>query len=392
MKQTLGESGQITTVNVQQPEKVRTHLVSYDVPVVPSKPQESLPPIETLDSSLRTTIDVVRAYFEERPSWTRRAIRNLLPSPEQRYLLRHAIPYIGYIFRSGPWRDAIIKLGHDPRTSPEYRHYQTFMFRTLPREAEVARDGGSGRRHHVTRPEDQRKEADGLAGYSSETATSDSHIFKCQLPFPRDGRIWQVCDIKDPVVNNILYPHDPPEGFLRPTCEIISDGWFGNGTLAKAKTIMRFKIQALIDNRMPEDTGFERILDLPEHAYSEADIVRFQVDPEVATNREVIFATEIRSAIKGAANWRSKTDKERQDEETRGRRATRLKNKKDEVDEHEQDNVAQELSEGEEEEMERAEMLEDQVVAALAVRDAAELEAQDDNEDDNAGGEEDEIE
>ncbi|KAJ5586722.1 uncharacterized protein N7459_002487 [Penicillium hispanicum] len=399
VKQTLGESGQMTTVNIQQPVKVRTHLISYDIPVVPSKPQESLPPIETLDSALRGTIDAVNALFEQRPAWTRRALRNLLTSAEQRYLLRHAIPYIGYIFRSGPWRDAIIKLGHDPRTSPEYRHYQTFMFRILPRETDVIRDGGGGRRHNFPRHDEyRREEADGLT--SSETAISESHLFKCQLPLVRDGRIWQVCDIKDPVLANILYPPNPPDGFLRPTCEIVSDGWFGNGTLAKAKTIMRFKIQSLIENRIPEDTGFERVLDLPDHAYSEADIVHFQVDSEVATSREVAMATEVRSAIKGAASWRPKSEKERQDEERHARRMAKSKRQKGAIlDEPEEENVAQEQSEGEEEEMERAEMLEDQVAAALAARDAAELEAEedevndgDDNENDNAGEEDDEIE
>jgi general transcription factor 3C polypeptide 5 (transcription factor C subunit 1) len=402
VKKAVDQSGEMTTVNTQQVARVRTHLVAYDIPQVPHQPQEDLRPIEELENSLRATIQLLEELFAKRPAWTRRAIRNHLTTDEQRNNLRHAVPYVGYIFRSGPWRDAIIKLGHDPRTSPAYRDYQTFMFRILPREAELARDGGTGRRHNISRV---------IGDEINQTPDmTDTHIFTGQLPLPRDGRIWMACDIVDPLLKNILYPPNPPEDFLRPSCEIITDGWFGNGTLAKVKTIMRSKIQTLIEDRKPHDSDFWRIVAFPDHAYTEADLGLFTVPLEGTISREVAMATEVRASIKGAPLWRKMHDRGHADldgekvgvlKRARGKGKKGKKGKdvvfeverEDEgVDEGgEEDEVEVEVedvvggngdeSEGEEEEMERVEMWHEQAVAAVQAREAALAEEDEDEND-----------
>ncbi|KAJ5664913.1 uncharacterized protein N7477_007361 [Penicillium maclennaniae] len=353
VKQAVDESGKMITVNTQQPTKIRSHLVAFDIPVVPSEPQEDLAPIESLDPILRGTIERVKKLFEERPAWTRRAIRSYLASDEQQPLLRHALPYVGYIFRSGPWRDAIIKLGVDPRTSPEYRHYQTFMFRVADsNEADLDNPNSV-----------------------SGSAHADTHIFTGQLPLPRDGRIWMAGDIKDPILASILYPADPPPSFLRSECEIISDGWFGNGTMAKVKTIMRAKIAALVENSTASDSEFQRIALFPDHASSEEDLAAyFTVDPATSSSKEISYATEVRASIKGAPLWRRKNEKESYGMEKRpGRGGPRKRGKMVEFEGVDANNEP-EQSEGEEEEMQRKEILEEQVAAALAARDAAQEE------------------
>ena len=333
VKQAIDKSGQVTTVNTSQATKVLTHLVPFDIPTVPQHPRPSCPPIETLDPTLQETIAVVTSLFTTRPAWTRRGLRNSLTTHEQRLALRHAIPYIGYIFRSGPWRDAIVKLGHDPRSSPDYRIYQTAMFRILPRDPEVARDGG--RRHAVPRgPEvagiDPLAAAsstttttapDGSVSTTTPVSTSTSHIFTGQPPLPRDGRMWMFCDITDPCLRSLLFPtttstptsdvvDEPPQGFLRQTCETITDGWYGSGTLAKTKTIMRAKIHALATQDAPTDDAaeFTRIIEsFPDHvddSNSAAGIAAFSLDTEVASSREIQLASDIRAAVKAAVSWR----------------------------------------------------------------------------------------
>ena len=336
VKQAIDKSGQVTTVNTSQATKVLTHLVPFDIPTVPQHPRDSCPPIETLDPTLQETIAVVTSLFTTRPAWTRRGLRNSLTTHEQRLALRHAIPYIGYIFRSGPWRDAIVKLGHDPRSSPDYRIYQTAMFRILPRDPEVARDGG--RRHAVPRGPEVAG-IDPLAAASSTTtttapdgsvsttppvSTSTSHIFTGQPPLPRDGRMWMFCDITDPCLRSLLFStntpststptsdvvDEPPPNFLRQTCETITDGWYGSGTLAKTKTIMRAKIHALATQDAPTDDAaeFTRIIEsFPDHvddSNSAAGIAAFSLDTEVASSREIQLASDIRAAVKAAVSWR----------------------------------------------------------------------------------------
>lgn len=252
-----------------------------------------------------------------------------------------------------------MKLGVDPRTSPDYRHYQTFMFRLLPREPDTARDGG--RRHNISR--------------TDSDEDPNSHIFTGTLPLPLDGKIWMVRDIEDPLIKSVLYKDDEgspaPTGgvpFLRETCDIISDGWFGNGALGKAKTIMRAKISSLIEDRMPDEEDFERILEFPDHAETEADLVHFMFDSATSSKRDDMLATEVRAAIKGAPAWRERLEKEKMD----GRK------KKGKGKEVEVEVQQEEQSEGEEEEMERVEMLEEEVAAAIAARD--EVEGEDDDE------------
>lgn len=371
MKNKISKSGELETFNTSSASKVLTHLVSYDIPTVPQKPREDLPPIETLDSSMRETITTLNSLYEKHPAWTRRGLRNNLSSDEQRTNLKHAIPYVGYIFRSGPWRDAIIKLGVDPRTSPDYRHYQTFMFRLLAREAEVARDGAGGRRHTVPRPSETRLERE-AAGSAYE-----GHFFTGKLPFSQDGRIWMIGDIKDPQLQATLYPENPEPNFLRETCEIISDGWFYNGTLAKARTVMRGKIQALMEGREAMDEDYVRILQFPTHAYSEDDFPSFTLDPETSTSKEIAMATEVRASIRGSPLWRNFTAAkekgkgvEKEKAKGKGKEKKTPGRKKAKVVEFE------DPSEGEEEEIERQEMIAEQVAAAAAARDEDEANGQ----------------
>jgi general transcription factor 3C polypeptide 5 (transcription factor C subunit 1) len=181
-------------------------------------------------------------------------------------------------------------------------------------------------------------------------------------------------DIKDPILASILYPSDPPPpGFLRSECVSISDGWFGNGTMAKVKTIMRAKIGALVEGYAAPDSDFQRIAKFPDHANSEEELaVYFTVDPATASSKEISYATEVRASIKGAPLWRRQNEKESYGLEKRpGRGGPRKRGKMVEFEGVDANNEP-EQSEGEEEEMQRREIIEERVAAALAVREAAE--------------------
>ncbi|PWY92153.1 hypothetical protein BO70DRAFT_424900 [Aspergillus heteromorphus CBS 117.55] len=384
VRQSIDNSGNITTTNTQKIAKVLTHLVSYDVANIPTSPRTNCPPIPSLDKILQETIAAVTALFSQRPAWTRRGLRNSLPTAEHRYALRHAIPYVGYIFRSGPWRDAIIKFGHDPRTSPDYRVYQTTMFRILPREAEVARDGYTGRRHAFIRS----NEAPLLFNQNNmnmdpdlnpnpnpnpdadPTLPTDSHLFTGTPPLPRDGRMWMFCDITDPTLQRILFPASPPDNFVRETCDIVSDGWYGNGTLAKTKTIMRAKILALLDDKLLDDEAeFGNILTLPDYATPETVMTDFWLDPGTASQREMMMATEVRAMIKGAPAWKERF----QDDVVGG----------EEEGDGQDDREDEEMSEGEEEAYEQEALLEAQVAAAAEAADAMAAAAEENEEDES---------
>ncbi|GMG34488.1 unnamed protein product [Aspergillus oryzae] len=350
--------------------------ISYDVPEVPSKPNENTPPLETQDATLRETVAIIRDLFDKRPAWTRRGLRNHLSTIEQRYALRLAIPYVGYIMRSGPWRDAIIKFGHDPRTSPDYRPYQTVMFRILPKEADVARDGYAGRRHAVPRLNEPVTDP-------STDLRSNTHIFTGQLPLPLDGRMWMFCDITDPLLRSIVFPAEEAPGFIRETCDTISDGWYGSGTLAKLKLIMRHKILGLIEERIPDDQDFARILSFPDYATPENVNTAFTLDASVVSTKELTMATEIRAMIKGTPSWRESTN-QGQEQDATGKRGKSATGRRVQW----RDATGEEESEGEEEAIEKQEILE---AAVEEVMEAATTGVDEDGNDDTGesdGGEE----
>ncbi|KAB8203882.1 RNA polymerase III transcription factor IIIC subunit-domain-containing protein [Aspergillus parasiticus] len=376
VRQSIDSSGNITTINTQKSTKVLTHLVSYDVPEVPTKPNENTPPLETQDATLRETVAIIQDLFDKRPAWTRRGLRNHLSTIEQRYALRLAIPYVGYIMRSGPWRDAIIKFGHDPRTSPDYRPYQTVMFRILPKEADVARDGYAGRRHAVPRLNEPVTDP-------STDLRSNTHIFTGQLPLPLDGRMWMFCDITDPLLRSIVFPAEEAPGFIRETCDTVSDGWFGSGTLAKLKLIMRHKILGLIEERIPDDQDFARILSFPDYATPENVNTAFTLDASVVSTKELTMATEIRAMIKGTPSWRESTN-QGQEQDATGKRGKSAAGRRVQW----RDATGEEESEGEEEAIEKQEILE---AAVEEVMEAATTGGDDDGNDDlgeSDGGEE----
>ena len=379
------------TTNTQRPEKVRTHLLAHNIPEVPSQPQEGLPPIETLDPALQETIKLVADLFEQRPAWTRRAIRNFLQTDDQRYLLRLAVPYVGYIFRSGPWRDAIIKLGHDPRKDPEFRHYQTFMFRLIPREPEIARDGANRRGRYTARFDPE---------VGGPHVGQNTYIFTGDLPIQTDGRIWMICDIADPYLKNLLYPPESvdPETYLRDTCDIVSDGWYANGLLAKVKIIMRSKIASLIEDIQPSNEDFAQVATFPNFARSDSDLNEiFQLDPRTSTAKEIGLATEIRAAIKSAPTWiRGIRDDEPVSPEKKGKAVQfeEAAKSKELATDFSQDDGIDQQSEGEEEEMERAELVADMLAAREAVENEGNLgyQEQDDDEGDDDERDDDEEE
>lgn len=187
------------------------------------------------------------------------------------------------------------------------------MFKLAPREPELARDGGSGRRHNV--PRINPDTVPDPTGEDTQPVAEDAYIFTGAPPLHRDGRIWMATDIHDPLLRSILFPEHPGGGFLREKCDYISDGWYGNGTLAKVKTIMRYKIQTLAEGRTPDDGDYLKLLTFPNHAADEDEVGRlFSFDPQTVSNRDLLLATEVRAAIKGAPNWRGMRREKREGE------------------------------------------------------------------------------
>lgn len=217
---------------------------------------EELPPIACLEPALRRLIEEAQRLFEERPIWTKRALRNHLNEADWKIVgensAKYIWQYVGYLWASGPWRDALAKFGVDPRQDPSCRHYQTVMFIL---NSQPSHD----RNLHTFKKKNAR----------------DTHVFDGRS-IALDGKLYQICDITDPFIVSILstspirdkchvksFPPPPHIPLTHPLIlfsskQVYGDGWFPNGTYAKLKTIMRLKLLSLISGQVSPNSLYER--------------------------------------------------------------------------------------------------------------------------------------
>ncbi|TQV90909.1 RNA polymerase III transcription factor subunit [Cordyceps javanica] len=207
------------TVNVTAVKQVG-YFISAEDPA-PTGPQESP---DVTDPRFMEVLADLEAAFEDRPIWTRRSLLNHLGKKLDSWNeLKKYLNYAAYQFKGGPWRDCVVPYGVDPRTDPKYRVYQTLMFKLTKHK----RPQGPTTVRTYRRPEkvEERQAPAGAA----------SHVFDGET-YDTDGKVWQVCDITDPLLRELL-----DQAAVRPTWDV-SSGWYHGGLWAKVKAVMKTKL------------------------------------------------------------------------------------------------------------------------------------------------------
>lgn len=248
VKTMVDETGRQITFNRQAPARIFTPTVTHDCPAseIPTAIPAAAASEDSLDDLIKSLIKQTRDFMQnERPIATRRVLLNHVG---QNYgnELKHVFQYCGYYFRSGPWRDALIPFGVDPRTDPKYRVYQTMTFKIIVRGKE-------------NEPEDRTKWNRSVRLNPTDAPDNMTHIFDGTRVTP-DAKVWQACDVTDPLLRSIL-DGDPP----REVCEILQDGWYLNGAWAKARVIMRDKIGLIMSGVTPTDSIYDKLVAISNH-------------------------------------------------------------------------------------------------------------------------------
>lgn len=232
LKQAYTSDGLPILRSVQAAQPNRISVINHDAPFVPTEPPVDVPPESTLAPPLRALLDAMREIFARRPVGTRRSVQNQVPPDIWKAVgpnaAKHLWQYVGFLWNSGPWRDAICAFGVDPRKDKTMRWYQTVVFHSEPEPLDSRADHGK-----VTKTKMDRD----LAAQGKNTK---GHLFDGQT-VRLDGKVWQMCDVSDPLVKSIL-----DTAPLRDECDTVSDGWYTNGTWAKIKVIMKAKITAIL--------------------------------------------------------------------------------------------------------------------------------------------------
>lgn len=322
LTQEQDRNGNRILVNHSKPERGGVQYLVFDVVDVPTEPDRD----EPTDENILDLIDVLKQAMEERPIWTRRSLLNRVANARGIYTFKQAIPFVGYQFKGGPWRDALIKFGVDPRKDPKYRQYQTFFFQFLEESEKV-----EGEPWRDNRPNFTISKAHGLTH-----TKDDTHVFDGKK-LTLDGKIWQVCDITVPLLVNLM--EDAP---YRDKCEILSDGWYCNGTIAKFKGIMKTKLIAVKAKKDVADSEFQGALAIPDIV---PDRLSKQISvplPDLGLSEEELAemekkgilnkseASTIHRWFRNKKSYKSRTERLRDNSETkrivRGPRKPKVKN------------------------------------------------------------------
>jgi general transcription factor 3C polypeptide 5 (transcription factor C subunit 1) len=242
-------------VNVTSRVPAAGYFIAHDEYPVPTAPSRQP---DMSDPQVAAIITEMRLAMEERPIWTRRSMWNRLGAkfaelPKNGGLVRHCLQYAGYQFKGGPWRDALVKYGLDPRTDPKYRIYQTLIFKL-----HKTRIGSVGRSWQAVR----RKEI-GVSNFGKawkdlgggDDAALNTHVFNGEA-FSTDGKVWQVCDITDPLLAELFASAE-----IRAECDAEVSGYYHRVLWSVAKAIMKCKMVAIRFNRTLTDSDFSAALD-----------------------------------------------------------------------------------------------------------------------------------
>ena len=275
VRSAIDSAGAVRLYNTQAPAKPLTQYVSFDDDAVPSSLPANLPPLSSLDAPLREAIHASQKLFEGRPIWSKRALLSAIPKSTTNSIsfnqTKYVYQYIGYMFENGPWRDACVKYGIDPRKDSKYRRYQTLTFML---DSDPLRRKAADRQKAKVLP--------------ATVHAEKNHIFNGKS-VSLDGKTWHICDITDPQIRAIASTAE-----IRETCDKHT-GFFHSCTLAKIKAITRDKLDVLIAGRMPRDGDYARLLTFPDVV--EGSDVQQLLRLENASRREVTVASRIRSLI-----------------------------------------------------------------------------------------------
>ncbi|KAF2646611.1 hypothetical protein P280DRAFT_544943 [Massarina eburnea CBS 473.64] len=210
---------------------------------VPQGRKSDLPDETELSPYLQSLIANIRSELELRPIITRHLLYNRL-GWDKRDKLRQAAIYCGYFFESGPWREALIKWGVDPRKDARYRKYQTVSFLSYRK---------SGPRHFT-------KFDEHVASLTRTDPVKLANQHKFDGKHVSDtGNLFQFCDITDPIIRRILDTDD-----IRSTCAPTAQGWYHGGTWAKATIILKDKMNRILLAENVDDSIYQRIVTWPE--------------------------------------------------------------------------------------------------------------------------------
>lgn len=278
------ETGEVKVVAKKDTLKLHTIFIDYsaDPPSSPRTPLvQNLEKLTTskleagsADKLLLDCIKWLEEVFEVKPVWLRRHLKDIAP-PHLASALKQALPYVTYIYKSGPWRFCNIKYGVDPRSNQKYWKYQSEYFRTP--------GVNFNNNPNIAYTSDQRKlplsiDASNVPeGRAAEFSVHENLLF--------DGKskavtiTYQVGDFLDPDIL-ATFNNKMKEGeFFRDDPDA-QDGWILHQCAEIMRRLVRYKLNRII-NELPMES--QKITKILQTEYDEVKdtSTRMEIDDEL---------------------------------------------------------------------------------------------------------------
>lgn len=263
------ESGQIKLISRKETLKLHTIIIDFHSntpneadPTLMSNLKElrssNLDP-NSLDYLLLGCIDWLKSIFSIKPIWLRKHLEDLA-SYDFKRVLKQALPYVSYIYKSGPWRFCNIQFGVDPKLDKAFWVYQSEYFRIPNLQISLKLNNNQKRIVPLT-----------LTNKSSENIKISETLFFNGQSIPSTVT-YQVGDISDPVILKLLESHMKEFGndFFREYPDF-QDGWLNKQTIETIRRVVRYKLGKIVKEAAIESSKVDKLIntDYREHTPEE---------------------------------------------------------------------------------------------------------------------------
>ncbi|CAG5867227.1 unnamed protein product [Menidia menidia] len=206
----------------------------------------------------RDAEEKLKKMFESRPIWSRNAVKaniNIHPDKLKLLLALHA-----YYMVTGPWRSLWVRLGYDPRKSPESKKYQMLDFRmrystkhgyslsNLPVKAKrsalnyslpiTLNKAGPQPTSVMDIPAQEGPSTSRDSAIATYQLKESSYIFRDGMLPPHRQMFYQLCDLDVDSIKEVIEQNSGKEE----TCDE-RDGWCVVGTTDKLRDLISAMIK-----------------------------------------------------------------------------------------------------------------------------------------------------
>ena len=187
-------------------------------------------------------IKMIEELFAQRPLWSKAALKCHVQTGNER--VKKILPYFGYYWLNGPWRTLWCRMGYDPRKDPTSKIYQLLEVRIrnskdsnfnfaqmVPKRSNM---------NYIPRNLQARVSSHNSSVIDPVKSDCDNtfqdlfpYIFTTTKPIYTRYMMYQLCDLHEPRVQEIIHSNDGKESICTD-----KDGWFEPGVLNKIRSLI----------------------------------------------------------------------------------------------------------------------------------------------------------